>query len=55
MSSQVIGEVFQVYKRCKAKGGMLKICQVSPQVAGVFAHDEHAAAYRDFSRRNDWH
>jgi anti-anti-sigma factor len=37
MSSQVIGEVFQIYKRCKAKGGMLKICKVSPQVAGVFA------------------
>ena len=37
MSSQVIGEVFQVYRRCKAKGGMLKICQVSPQVASVFA------------------
>jgi len=37
MSSQVIGEVFQVYKRCKSKGGMLKICRVSPQVAGVFA------------------
>ena len=37
MSSQVIGEVLQVYKRCKAKGGMLKICRVTPQVASVFA------------------
>jgi anti-anti-sigma factor len=37
MSSQVIGEVLQVYKRCKSKGGMLKICKVSPQVASVFA------------------
>ncbi len=37
MSSQVIGEVFQVYKRCKSRGGTLKICKVSPQVASVFA------------------
>ncbi len=37
MSSQVIGEVLGVYKRCKAKGGMLKICRVTPQVASVFA------------------
>lgn len=37
MSSQIIGEVFQVYKRCKSQGGMLKICKVTPQVAGVFA------------------
>jgi anti-anti-sigma factor len=37
MSSQVIGEVLQVYKRCKSKGGMLKICRVTPQVASVFA------------------
>jgi anti-anti-sigma factor len=37
MSSQVIGEVFQVYRRCKAKGGTLKVCRVSPQVASVFA------------------
>jgi anti-anti-sigma factor len=37
MSSQVIGEVLGVYKRCKAKGGMLKICKVTPQVASVFA------------------
>ena len=37
MSSQVIGEILGVYKRCKAKGGMLKICKVTPQVASVFA------------------
>jgi anti-anti-sigma factor len=37
MSSQVIGEVLGVFKRCKAKGGMLKICRVTPQVASVFA------------------
>jgi anti-anti-sigma factor len=36
MSSQVIGELLQVYKRCKAKGGMLKICRVTPQVASAF-------------------
>jgi anti-anti-sigma factor len=37
MSSQVIGEVLQVHKRCKSKGGMLKLCKVTPQVASVFA------------------
>jgi anti-anti-sigma factor len=37
LSSQVIGEVLQVYRRCKAKGGILKICEVTPEVADVFA------------------
>jgi len=37
LSSEVLGEVFQVYRRCKTEGGMLKICRVSPQVAGIFA------------------
>ena len=33
----MLGEVFQVSRRCKAAGGVLKICKVSPQVASVFA------------------
>ncbi len=37
LSSEVLGEVFQVHRRCKAQGGLLKICRVSPQVASVFA------------------
>ena len=51
MSSQVIGEVLGVYKRCKAKGGMLKICRVTPQVASVFAMTQHGAAHRDLPGR----
>jgi anti-anti-sigma factor len=37
LSSQVIGEVLRVYRRCTEDGGMLKICKVNPQVAAIFA------------------
>ena len=31
LSSQVMGEVVQVYRRCKDTGGTLKICKVPPR------------------------
>jgi anti-sigma B factor antagonist len=37
LSSQVIGTVLKAYRRCTADGGMLKICQIHPDVVEIFA------------------
>ena len=40
LSSQVMGEVVQVYRRCKDSGGTLKICKVPPPGGQDPLHDE---------------
>jgi anti-anti-sigma factor len=50
LSSQVMGEVVQVYRRCKDKGGTLKICTVPPQVAQILSMtkiDRHIEVFPD--------
>jgi anti-anti-sigma factor len=36
LSSQVIGTMLKVHRRCTADGGMLKICQIHPNVVEIF-------------------
>ena len=50
LSSQVMGEVVQVYRRCKDTGGTLKICKVPPQVAQILSMtkiDRHIEVFPD--------
>ena len=50
LSSQVMGEVVQVYRRCKDTGGTLKICKVPPQVAKILSMtkiDRHIEVFPD--------
>ena len=50
LSSQVMGEVVQVYRRCKDSGGTLKICKVPPQVAKILSMtkiDRHIEVFPD--------
>jgi len=59
LTSEVLGEVYQISRRCKAEGGMLKICKVSPHVADVFAltnMQKHIEIFPDeiAARRSDW-
>ncbi len=37
LSSQAVGAVLQVHRRCQAGGGALKICTVRPKVAEIFS------------------
>ncbi|MEJ7636638.1 MAG: FHA domain-containing protein [Singulisphaera sp.] len=50
LSSQVMGEVVQVFRRCKDTGGTLKICKVPPQVAQILSMtkiDRHIEVFAD--------
>ena len=50
LSSQVMGEVVQVFRRCKDTGGTLKICTVPPQVAQILSMtkiDRHIEVFAD--------
>lgn len=37
MSSQVIGTVLKTYRKCLTDGGVLKICQIHPNILEIFA------------------
>lgn len=50
LSSQALGTVLRLHQRCRADGGMLKICKVNPKVAEIFAMtniQKHIEIYTD--------